>query len=132
ALAEERRASIGGALDPGPGGAGGRRDGVLTRTLQGRPNHPAADGWDPRETAHAGALEQPHDQRLGLVVGRVAERDPRRTDANGSRLQGVMARGPGGGFDRARVNTDAHDVDGHTEVDAERPDEFTVPRRVLT
>ena len=107
-----------------------RGHGVPVTALEQRADQPAAHRRNPGDTADARTLEQPHDQRLCLVVGGVAERDSRRADAVGGRLQRRVPRGARRRLDRAGGHPYADDLHRHAEARAEGAHVLSVARGV--
>jgi hypothetical protein len=86
-ITEELEIAVGGVLAPlEPGLLQQPHQGVAPRGDQ-RADHPPPHRRDAGQAADAGAFEQAHEHRLGLVLGRVPERDPLGADPIGALFQ---------------------------------------------
>ena len=90
----------------------------------------AANGRDAGQAARPRALEQAHQDRLRLIVGRVARRDAVGAERAGARLEGGVASAPGLCLEALPGRLTAHrhplEVERHAEALGETPDEIAI------
>jgi hypothetical protein len=106
--------------------------------LEGRPTElderaddRSAHRRDSGQAAHTGALHEPHQYGLGLIVGGVTERDALGAYPGRVRLERRKSRRPRRGLERVRPgHRDGRDVDGNAETRPESPNEFGVGGRL--
>jgi hypothetical protein len=105
------------------------RQHVGSADLEQRTDQAAATNRDPAQAARTRALQEPHDDGLGLIVGRVAERDAGSPARPGDALESGVPRHPGRRLRRASGPlADAHALDDRraAEPGGERLDERRV------
>jgi hypothetical protein len=91
AVPQEARVGVARVLDPrDPSRAQVRLD-VRPARAEERPDEDPAHGGDAREPTRAGALEETHEDRLGLVVGRVGRGDALGTHPARDLAEGAVA-----------------------------------------
>ena len=130
-VAKKLRIAVGRIVDPFDAGAAQRVLHVASPHLDERANDPAAHRRDRCQPPNAGAFEEAHEDRLRLIVGRVAERDAASAEARGRRLQRGVARESRRRLEGAS-GRDANALHGdrHAKPTAERFHEGGVARRV--
>src|ERR671936_103132 len=77
AIPEKSWIVVGWIFEPRQAGRRQRRHRIAMAAREQRTNETPAQRRDAGEAAHTGAFEHAHDQRFGLIIGGVAERDPR-------------------------------------------------------
>src|SRR5262249_61084354 len=95
AVAQEAEIRIRRVLDPLEAARGQMGEDLGTAHVEEWPDEGAANGRDAGQSAWPRALEQAHQDRLRLIVGRVARRDAVGAERAGAGLEGRVANTPG-------------------------------------